>query len=255
MRAVETQEIWVWSLGQEDPWSRKWQSTPIFLPGKSHGEWSLVGLQLMGLQRVRHDWVTEDTRVLGLDSAFQTVLLAGLMRSWAERKSSQSSAVGAPRSWVCAECQGEGRGWQSLLPQVVSSKGALGKGYLCYLLSLIFSAKHAQHVCLFLFPTPKDLITQGLMQVASVPGCLLWPTTGKISPSVIHDMGFPGGSVVKNLPVKQETWVQSLGQEDPLEKEMAAHSCILAWKIPWTEEPGGLQSIGSQESDTVLINQ
>ena len=68
-------------------------------------------------------------------------------------------------------------------------------------------------------------------------------------------MGFPGGSVVKNLPVKQETWVQSLGQEDPLEKEMAAHSCILAWKIPWTEEPGGLQSIGSQESDTVLINQ
>ena len=68
-------------------------------------------------------------------------------------------------------------------------------------------------------------------------------------------MGFPGGSVVKNLPVKQETWVQSLGQEDPLEKEMAAHSCILAWKIPWTEEPGGLQSTGSQESDTVLINQ
>ena len=68
-------------------------------------------------------------------------------------------------------------------------------------------------------------------------------------------MGFPGGSVVKNLPVKQETWVQSLGQEDPLEKEMAAHSCILAWKIPWTEEPGGLQSIGSQESDIVLINQ
>ena len=45
--------------------------------------------------------------------------------------------------------------------------------------------------------------------------------------------------MVKNLPVKQETWVQSLGQEDPLEKEMAAHSCILAWKIPWTEQPGG----------------
>ena len=68
-------------------------------------------------------------------------------------------------------------------------------------------------------------------------------------------MGFPGGSVVKNLPAKQETWVQSLRQEDPLEKEMATHSCVLAWKIPWTEEPGGLQSIGSQESDTVLINQ
>ena len=56
--------------------------------------------------------------------------------------------------------------------------------------------------------------------------------------------GFPGGSVVKNLPIMQETQVQSLGQEDPLEKEMATHSSILAWKIPWTEEPGGLQSMG-----------
>ena len=48
----------------------------------------------------------------------------------------------------------------------------------------------------------------------------------------------------------QQMWVQSLGQEDPLEKEMATHSNILAWKIPWTEEPGRLQSMGSQESDT-----
>ena len=47
------------------------------------------------------------------------------------------------------------------------------------------------------------------------------------------------------LPV-QHTWVWSLGQEDPLEKEMATHSSILAWRIPWTEEPGGLQSVGSQ---------
>ena len=46
--------------------------------------------------------------------------------------------------------------------------------------------------------------------------------------------------LVKSLPVKKETWVHSLGQEDPLEKEMAAHSSILAWRIPWTEEPGGL---------------
>ena len=53
--------------------------------------------------------------------------------------------------------------------------------------------------------------------------------------------GFPGGSVVKNLPAKQEMWVQSLGREDPMEKEMAAHSSILAWEIPWTEEPGRLQ--------------
>ena len=52
---------------------------------------------------------------------------------------------------------------------------------------------------------------------------------------------------VKNLPVMQETRVQYLGQEDPLEKRMATHSSILAWRIPWTEEPGGvLQSMGSQ---------
>ena len=50
----------------------------------------------------------------------------------------------------------------------------------------------------------------------------------------------------KNLPAMQETQVKSLGQEDPLEKEMATHSSILAWEIAWTEEPGGLQSMGLQ---------
>ena len=61
--------------------------------------------------------------------------------------------------------------------------------------------------------------------------------------------GIPGGSVVKNLPAVQETWVQSLSWEDPLEEEMAAHSSILAWEIPWTEGTGELQFMRSQESD------
>ena len=52
---------------------------------------------------------------------------------------------------------------------------------------------------------------------------------------------------VENLPAIQETWVQFLGQEDPLEKGVTTHSSILAWRIPWTEEPGRLQSIGSQK--------
>ena len=52
--------------------------------------------------------------------------------------------------------------------------------------------------------------------------------------------------MVKNLPAMQETQVQFLGWEDPLEEEIATHSSILAWRIPWTEKPGGLQSIGSQ---------
>ena len=61
-----------------------------------------------------------------------------------------------------------------------------------------------------------------------------------------QQMDFPGGSAVKNLPAMQEMQVQSLGWEDPLEEGMATHSSILAWRIPWTEEPGGLQFIGSQ---------
>ena len=52
--------------------------------------------------------------------------------------------------------------------------------------------------------------------------------------------------VVKNLPAMQETWVRSLGWEDPLEKGMATHSSVLSWRISWTEEPGGLQSMESQ---------
>ena len=56
--------------------------------------------------------------------------------------------------------------------------------------------------------------------------------------------------MVKNLPAMQETLVRSLGWKDLLEKEMATHSSILAWRIPWTEEPGGLQSMGCKESDT-----
>ena len=58
----------------------------------------------------------------------------------------------------------------------------------------------------------------------------------------INLRGFPGGTAVKNIPAMQEMWIQSLSQEDPQEHGMATHSSILAWKIPWTEEPGGLYS-------------
>ena len=68
-----------------------------------------------------------------------------------------------------------------------------------------------------------------------------------------YGVGFSGGSApskvaqkVKHLPAMRETWVRSLHQEDPLEKEMATHSNILALKMPWREEPGGLQAMGSQ---------
>ena len=61
--------------------------------------------------------------------------------------------------------------------------------------------------------------------------------------------------MVKNMPAMHETWVQSLGWEDSLEKEMATHSSILAWRIPWTEEPGGLQSMGSQTVRRDLVTE
>ena len=56
--------------------------------------------------------------------------------------------------------------------------------------------------------------------------------------------------MVKNLPAMQETWIRSMGQEDPLEEQMETHSGILAWRIPWTEESDGLQSTGSQRVRT-----
>ena len=72
-----------------------------------------------------------------------------------------------------------------------------------------------------------------------------------ISKMLYMFLGFPGGSVVKNPPAMQETLVQSLGLEDSLEKEMATHFSILAWRIPWSEKFGILLSVGLQnESDT-----
>ena len=61
--------------------------------------------------------------------------------------------------------------------------------------------------------------------------------------------------MVKNLPAMQETWVQYLGQDDPLEKGMATQSSILSWKIPWTEEPGGLWSMGLQRVEQLTLSQ
>ena len=72
-------------------------------------------------------------------------------------------------------------------------------------------------------------------QADSLPAVYIW---FHVAPLVAQ--------TIKNLPAIQETWVQSLGEGDSLEKEMATYSSILAWRIPWTEEPGGLQSLGSQ---------
>ena len=109
----------------------------------------------------------------------------------------------------------------------------------------------------------KDVQNQGGDLARIQHADLLWSKCAEIIYSLWHlkiraisykeldfwSPGFPGGSVVKNPPAMQETqesWVQFLGWDDPLEEGMATHSSILAWRIPWTEEPGELQSMGSQ---------
>ena len=76
---------------------------------------------------------------------------------------------------------------------------------------------------------------------------------GDLVPSLHYGRASLVAQRLKRLPAKWETWVRSLGQEDPLEKEMATHSSILAWRVPWTEELCGLQSTGRKESDTTEV--
>ena len=85
----------------------------------------------------------------------------------------------------------------------------------------------------------------GLPAAKSKSGGIVRMRSGLFRDLADQARGSPGGAAAKNLPAVQEMWVQSLGWEVPLEKEMATHSRILAWKIPW-REPGGPQSMGSQ---------
>ena len=84
------------------------------------------------------------------------------------------------------------------------------------------------------------------LQLESSPALCNQKKAREAAKTQYNHIDFPGGSEVKRLPTMQETRVQSLGWEDPLEKEMTTHSSILAWKIPSTEEPGRLQSVESQ---------
>ena len=86
-----------------------------------------------------------------------------------------------------------------------------------------------------------------LLEEQPLVGVALWFSH---SPPLQHTHTLLVVQMVKNPPAMQKTQVRSLGREDPLEKEMVTHSSILAWRIPWMEEPGGLQSTGSKESDT-----
>ena len=97
-------------------------------------------------------------------------------------------------------------------------------------------------------------IPSGRQPEVPFPRAVSMPRADSLGPNTLGGRfywgAFPEAQRVKNLLAMQETWVRSRGQEDPLEKGVATHSSILAWRIPWTEEPGGLQSMGVAESDT-----
>ena len=93
--------------------------------------------------------------------------------------------------------------------------------------------------------TTTTILCQGTSLVAQLVLLVLYPWEGT-GYRLPYSWASWVAQMLKNPPATQETWVWSLGWEDPLEKGMATHSSILAWRIPWTEEPGGLQSMGSQ---------
>ena len=99
-------------------------------------------------------------------------------------------------------------------------------------------------------PPRQKLLFLGSLEASIVPmDVLLWFTRLEALQTPLFRVFMEASLMaqrLKRLPAMRETWLRSLGREDPLEKEMATHSSILAWRIPWMEEPGGLQSTGSQ---------
>ena len=114
--------------------------------------------------------------------------------------------------------------------------------------------------CIHMAPTPvrprpgslQPFPLESLEQLLFVPSPEILKVTlkGVTRKEVRRVGGFPGGSVVTSLPVNAGNKRLTLGRQDPLETEMATHSCVLVWRIPWTEEGGGLQSTGFQKSQT-----
>ena len=104
----------------------------------------------------------------------------------------------------------------------------------------------ATHSSILVWRIPRNVQSTGSLRVGQNQATVT--LTFRLRCGCIHVWASLVAQMVKNLPALQETWVQSLGQEDPLEKEMAAHSSALAWRIPWTEESGAPQSVGSQRA-------
>ena len=124
--------------------------------------------------------------------------------------------------------------------------------FIKVLYHFIFLIMNENSSCFSSGPEIDVVIVLDLMVLKNVLWCL---TFVLIYISLIHIMGFPGGSVIKNPPPMQQMWVWPLGKKYPLEKEMAIHCSILAWEIPCTKEADGLQSMGSQRVRHNLVTE
>ena len=197
-------------------WSRKWQATPVFLSGKFHGQRNLAGYR---------PWVTQGRTWLSTHTLVFT--------NW----STISGFPGGSGSKASAYNAGD--------PGSIPGSGrSLGEG----------NGNPLQYSCL---ENPMDreawwATVHGVTKSRTWVSDFTFTTISSLNNdmTIVSSMMSGGTSLVaqsiKNTPAMRETRVQSLGLEDPLEKEMATHANILAWRILWTGEPGGLQSMGSQ---------
>ena len=133
-----------------------------------------------------------------------------------------------------------------------------GRGFWCVCFSISSLSRERLNPKMYRTEPLKDTVTRMKPVLGGGDWSVRGPDQRAFSVSGVYKTqasfcrGFPGGAVVKNLAVMQETLIQSLGWEEPLEKEIATHSCTLTWKIPCTEEPGGLKSIVSKKNWTPL---
>ena len=237
------------------PWRRAWQPTPVFLPGKFHGQRSLEGYSLLGH---KESGMTEAICMHTLTPIFEVLC----QRSWGRGEglfdssyslTHQSQSTTKSSCWriqnlttshhlfCCNDCVA------SIFP--TTTEASQHRCLLLYLL-WIHSRVSVSQSMLLLYVKPFDNNsscqsksfrsynhTQGPRQLVFF---ILVITSSLITTVSLV------AQTVKHLPAMQETQVRSLGWEDPPEKEMATHSSTFAWKIPWMEEPGRLQSMWSQ---------
>ena len=200
-------------------WRRKWQPTPVFLPGESQGQGSLVGCHLSGrtesdMTHEKNPFILGDLSLL-LRSSSDWIRPTHIMED--NLLYSMSDLNAKPHFKKClVKENSEERRKRKNKPPYDPKIPPPGKK------KLYFKKTHAPNV-----------------QCSTVHIAKTWKQPQ--GPS-----GLPGGSDSKEPPAVQETWVPSLGWEDPLEEGMTPHPSICAWRIPWTEEPGGLQFTGSQ---------